>query len=297
MKKWLLTLGCLLLSLKALAVDTDNMTDEEYSQWAQGIWDKLDRQTGTITLPNGVATLNVPENFYYLSPKDAETVLVDVWGNPPSSELGQGMLFPADVTPFDAESWGVTIDYEEDGYVSDDDAADIDYDDMLADMKKDVAEESKYREKNGYGSVALVGWAEKPYYDASSHKLYWAKEMNFDHSDVNTLNFNIRVLGRKGVLVLNFIASMEQKAEINTNLETVLAIANFDEGSRYQDFNPELDKVAAYGLGGLIAGKVLAKVGFFAAALLLLKKFGVFLLAGLAWLGRKVFSGRKEKTE
>ncbi|WP_417359066.1 DUF2167 domain-containing protein [Gallaecimonas pentaromativorans] len=295
MKKWIFALFSLVICSQALAADTASMTDEQYDQWAQGVWNKLDRQTGTITLPNGVATLEVPDNFYYLSPKDAETVLVDVWGNPPSQTLGQGMLFPAGTTPFDDDSWGVTIDYEQDGYVSDSDAADIDYDDLLGSMKKDVADESAQREKNGYGAVALVGWAEKPYYDAVSHKLYWAKEMNFDHSDTNTLNFNIRVLGRKGVLVLNFIAGMDQKAEIDRNLDTVLAMANFDEGARYQDFNPEFDKVAAYGIGGLIAGTVLTKTGFFAAALLLAKKFGVFLLAGLAWLGKKMF-GKKNAT-
>ena len=32
------------------------------------------------------------------------------------------------------ESWGVTVEYEDSGYVSDEDAGDIDYGDMLKDM-------------------------------------------------------------------------------------------------------------------------------------------------------------------
>ena len=60
----------------------------------------------------------------------------------------------------------------------------------------------------------------------------------------------------------------------------MLAMANFNEGSRYADFNPDIDEVAAYGLGALVAGKVAAKVGLFAMALLVLKKFWfVFLIA------------------
>ena len=41
-----------------------------------------------------------------------------------------------------------------------------------------------------------------------------------------------------------------------------------------------MDKVAAYGIGGLVAGKVMAKAGLFAAALIFLKKFGVLIVRG-----------------
>ena len=43
-------------------------------------------ETGKITLPNGVATLDLPANFRYLSPTDTEKLLVDVWGNSPGNE-------------------------------------------------------------------------------------------------------------------------------------------------------------------------------------------------------------------
>jgi uncharacterized membrane-anchored protein len=45
--------------------------------------------------------------------------------------------------------------------------------------------------------------------------------------------------------------------------------------------------VAAYGIGALVAGKLAAKAGLFAAALVLLKKFGIFLVIGLAAFARK----------
>ena len=35
------------------------------------------------------------------------------------------------------------------------------------------------------------------------------EQIKFGDTEENTLNYNIRVLGRKGVLVLNFIAGME----------------------------------------------------------------------------------------
>jgi uncharacterized membrane-anchored protein len=108
------------------------------------------------------------------------------------------------------------------------------------------------------------------------------------------LNYNIRVLGRKGVLILNFIAGMSQKEIIDSKLDTVLSMAEFDQGSRYEDFDPDIDTVAAYGLGALVAGKVAVKTGLLAAALLFLKKFGVIVVAGVAGVFGKIF---KRKTE
>lgn len=266
---------------------------QEYQQWAQQFVNSLDYQQGEIRLPNGIATLNVPESFYYLSPEDTERVLVDAWGNPPGGET-LGMLFPSDVTPLDDASWGVTIEYEEDGYVSDEDAGDIDYAELLEQMQEDTRSINPERVEAGYQPIELVGWAATPHYNQDSHKLYWAQELQFGNDPNHTLNYNIRVLGRQGVLVLNFIAGMHQLPEIKNNLDTVLGMAQFDDGHRYSDFDPEMDAVAAYGLGALVAGKVAAKTGFLAAALLFFKKFGVFLVAGLAALGGKLLKKKKK---
>lgn len=276
-------------------VDTSEPEKAELSEkeaWAKKLWESLDRKKGDIKLDNGVATLKVPEDFYFLGAKDAQKVLTEVWGNPPNTSI-LGMIFPEASTPFDRDAWAVTIQYEEDGHVSDEDADKINYDDMLVEMKKDVQESSKERVKQGYGSIELVGWASKPYYDSIAHKLHWAKELKFGDDPDHTLNYNIRVLGRKGVLVLNFIAGMNQRSLIDSKLDQVMAMAEFDKGSSYFDFDPSIDKVAAYGLGALVAGKVLAKTGFFIAALLFLKKFGIIAIVAIGAFFRKLF-GKKE---
>ncbi|WP_428819287.1 DUF2167 domain-containing protein [Microbulbifer sp. MCCC 1A16149] len=244
---------------------------QQYIAWAQQTWDGMERRTGTVELPGGVASLEVPDSFYYLNPEDSKVVLEEIWGNP-EGELGLGMLFPMDVTPFDGDSWGVTIEYSEEGYIRDDDAAEIDYSELLQDMQASTREESAYRVENGYESISLVGWAERPYYDTEQKKLYWAKELAFGEMESNTLNYNIRVLGRKGVLVLNFIAGMSQLEDIKQSRDAVLAMTSFNPGYRYEEFDPEIDKVAAYGLGALVTGKVLAKTGLLAGLLLFLKK-------------------------
>ena len=279
----------LLISLFTNASTEVELTEEEqYLAWAETTWNSLTPKTGKIKLPNAVATLNVPDNFYYLSPKDTETVLVDIWGNPPS-QTSLGMLFPSGMTPFDNNVWAVTVEYEEDGYVSDEDADDINYSELLTQMQSDARSASEERVKQGYAAIELVGWASSPYYDAASHKLHWAKEIKFADSPVNTLNYNIRVLGRKGVLVLNFIAQIDQKKLIEANLESVLAMAEFDQGSTYSDFNPDIDEVAAYGLGALVAGKVIAKTGFFVSAIIFLKKFIIIFIVGIGTFLKRFF--------
>ena len=49
----------------------------------------------------------------------------------------------------------------------------------------------------------------------------------------------------------------------------------FNEGNTYADFDPDIDEIAAYGIGGLIAGKVLAKVGLLAGLLKFVKVIGI----------------------
>jgi len=264
----------------------------QFEAWVAQFDASLDRQTGTIALPNGVATLDVPDGYYYLSPQDSQRVLVEAWGNP-EGEPPLGMLFPAGKSPLDADSWGVTIDYSEDGYVSDEDAHEMDYAELLQEMQSSTRDESKERVRLGYEAIELVDWAAPPYYDSVEHKLHWAQELKFGDMEDHTLNYNIRVLGRKGFLRMNFIANMSQLSEINRNVDSVLAMAQFNDGYRYEQFDPEYDKYAAYGIGGLVAGKVLAKTGLLAGLLIFGKKFGVFIIAGLLGLGAKLFKRNK----
>lgn len=247
----------------------------------------LTYQQGVIELPNGIAKLNVPKGFKYLDAQQSERLLVEVWGNPKSDNMSLGILLPEGQRVTDANSYVFNIQYDEIGYVKDDDADEIDYDELLESMKKDGEEENKLRIQQGYLPIDMVGWASKPYYDADKKILHWAKELKFGDDAVNTLNYNIRILGRKGVLVLNAIATMNELPLVKKDINNVLNIVEFNDGHRYADFNASTDEVAAWTIGGLVAGKVLAKVGFFA----ILAKFGKFIFIGLLAL----FGGFKNK--
>ncbi|MFN7930523.1 MAG: DUF2167 domain-containing protein [Blastocatellia bacterium] len=281
--------------------DKEKQADKEAVDEAKAVQEfekKLKFEQGKITLKGGLATLNVPKNYRFLGPDDAQKVLVDAWGNPPR-EKPLGMLFRTGVPLIGDASWGVVITYDEEGYVKDDEAGKINYDDLMRDMKESTVAENEERQKAGYEKVTLIGWAEPPHYDKATHKLYWAQELQFGVDADHILNYDIRALGRRGVLSLNAVSSTKQLQSIRQDMQDVLTFVEFSEGNRYSDFMPGTDKVAAYGIGGLIAGKLLAKAGLFKiilAALLAAKKFVVVALVGLGAFLRKLFS-RKSSDE
>lgn len=258
----------------------------------------LQWKTGTVALDGGIATLNIPRGYRYLGPADANRVLTQAWGNPPG-EAPLGMIFPASASPLADDSWGVVVTFAEDGYVSDEDAADIDYAALLKEMQAATVEENKARTQAGYPSVDIVRWATTPRYDAAAHKLFWAEEIRFGGEPEHTLNYRIRALGRRGVLELNAVGSMGQLSAIERDMQAVLGFVSFNEGHRYADY-VEGDKVAAYGIAALVAGKVAAKAGFFKlllAGLLAAKKFLVIAVVAVFAFLRRLYTGKKSDEE
>ncbi len=256
----------------------------------------LHYQQGKIVLPGGIASLNLPASFRYLPPDDTARVLADAWGNPPGAKT-LGMIVPAEVSPLSDTGWGVIVTYDQDGHVKDDDADSIKYPDLLKDMKESVQSGNDERKRAGYPAMSLIGWAEAPSYDKRNHKLYWAKELSTDGARDNTLNYNIRVLGRNGVLVLNAVAGMSQLGAIKGDMQHVTAFTEFSDGNRYADFDSKTDKVAEYGIAALVAGGIAAKLGLFGKLLgflLLFKKVLVLALAGGASAIYKFFGGKRK---
>jgi len=270
--------------------------DDAVPKEALQLIDSLRYQSGKINVDAAHATLNLNSEFRFLDAADAQKVLSELWGNPPDDEV-LGMLVPVSAPLSDPKkSWAVVITHENEGYVSDKDAAGIDYDAMLKEMQEGTAEANAERKRLGYPEVQLVGWATKPHYDSSTNKLYWAKELAFDGGREHALNYDIRVLGRGGYLSLNAVAGMNQLHQIEGEMQKVLALTEFDPGQRYSDFNASTDKVAAYGIAALVAGAIAAKAGLFAKLFVLLlafKKFAIVGFIALAALVRKLFARAK----
>jgi len=278
-----LAASALLLCAHAFAADGDADGKAEVQKFVDG----LHFQTGTVQVPGGHATLALTPEFKFLDARDSQKVLEQLWGNPPDGSV-LGMLVPNAAPLTDDNSWAVIITYNDDGHVSDEEAAKLDYDKLLKDMQESAHDSNPERKKQGYPELELVGWAAKPHYDASTNKLYWAKELAFAGAREHTLNYDIRALGRGGYLSLNAVAHMSQLPVIQTEMPKVLAMTQFDAGQRYADFNASTDKVAAYGIGALVVGAIAAKAGLFAKLLALLLAAKKFIVIGLVAVGAAI---------
>ncbi len=183
--------------------------------------------------------------------------------------------------------------------MKDDEAGKINYSELLAQMKKDALEANPERKKAGYSEVELVGWAAPPHYDNNANTLFWPMYLRFDGVTETTLNYYIRALGRRGVLVLNAVASKSQLAVVEKEMPKLLPMLAFNEGHRYTDFIPGTDSVAAYGIGALEAGKLAVKVGRFKWLIAILLASKKLIAVGLLGVGAGIKSwfGRGKKDD
>ncbi|MFD2969606.1 DUF2167 domain-containing protein [Sphingobacterium bambusae] len=278
---------CSSLIIHGQEVDSTQATIEEIEK-------SLQYSTGTIPLERGNGILQVPKGFQFLNREQSNYVLSTLWGNPEDQDI-IGMLVPEGKGVLHANSWAFTISYDAMGYVEDKDAQEINYDEMLAETKKDLASENENRKAAGYGSVELIGWASKPYYDDSKKVLHWAKEISFQDDSLNTLNYNLRVLGRRGIYLINAVAAIDQLPEVEKSIDPIIASVNFKEGDRYADY-VDGDEVASWTVGSLVAGKILAKAGFFAVLLKFWKVIAVACVGGFSFIWKKI-TGRSRKEE
>lgn len=293
-----IVLVCLLSTVTSFAKgDKDSLQASlKMLLFADSVNGAMKYETGLVKLQNGIASLNVPKQFKFLNAEQSKFVITKVWGNPEQKGV-LGMLFPENGAPFADSNYAFVITYDEIGYVKDEDADEIDYKKMLKESQDEEPEVNKERAAQGFEPIHMIGWAQQPFYDKNKKVLHWAKELQFGSTDNSPiLNYDIRVLGRKGVLSFNAVADMSELGLVKRDIDKVLAMSSFTEGNRYSDFDSNLDKVAAYTIGGLVAGKILLKVGFWA----ILAKFAKVIIGGLVaafYAVRKFLTGRGKKEE
>ena len=264
----------------------------------------LHKQTGDVTIPAAGAVLHLGSKYYFLGPDEAKKVLVDLWGNPPSSVSDVlGLVMPADKTVLE-NSWGAVITWNDSGYVTDDDADSADYDKIMSDMRAGDPDVNTERQKAGYPAMHTVGWAQPPSYDKAAHSLIWARDFRIDGDKADLLNYDVRLLGRKGVLSMNMLWDMPHLNEVRAAAQDFGKVATFTTGATYAEYNSGTDKAAGYGLAGLVGlgvGVAVAKkLGFLGLLLVFGKKFLViFAVAGAAIAGwfRKLFRRKSDTLE
>jgi uncharacterized membrane-anchored protein len=238
-------------------------------------------------------SLDLPEGFYFLAKKEADEMMRRSGNQDDPSLLG--VVLKPD------SSWVVTVSFDAEGYIKDEDGEKLDADEILDAIREGTEEANKYREEHGFKPMHVDGWSEPPHYDRKLHHLVWA--VRGSDADGTSINYNTRVLGRRGYASLNLIDDPDKLAQSKLEAATLLGVTHFDAGARYEDFNEKSDKVAEYGLAALVAGGAgaaalkLAKVGILAkfggkllALLIAGKKAVIAVLIALGALAKRLFS-------
>jgi uncharacterized membrane-anchored protein len=176
----------------------------------------------------------------------------------------------------------VTLRYEDSGHIKDDES--LDGKELLDSIREGEEEYNEERKKLGFSPMHAAGWDEEPHYDKAKHHLVWG--LIIEAPDGGSINYNTRILGRTGFVSLNLVTDKQHLAQYKPAGALLLSKTGFEQGNAYADFNESTDKVAEYGLTGLVlggAGLGLAK----AAKIGILAKFGKGLIA-LLIAGKKV---------
>jgi len=201
------------------------------------------------------AKVKVPDGFVFAGGNDTRLIM-ETMRNPTSGrELG--FLAPA------GEDWFAVFEFDEVGYVKDDEKGSLDAEALLNSIKEGTEESNKERVRRGWSTLHVVGWETPPRYDEGTHNLEWAVRAESEGKPI--VNYNTRLLGRGGVMEVTLVTDPSTLAETLPKFKTMLAGFDFSTGQRYSEFRPG-DKMAAYGLTGLIVGggaAVLAKSGAF----------------------------------
>src|SRR5215213_1292343 len=224
------------------------------------------------------AQVKVPEGFLFAGANDTRFIMQA--NHNPVTGKEMGFVAPA------GEDWFAVFEFDEVGYIKDDDKDSLDTNALLDSIKAGTAAGNEERVKRGWPTMTIVGWETPPRYNDLTHNLEWAIRAQSEGSPV--VNHNTRVLGRGGVMEVTLVADPATLAETMPKFKTMLEGFQFKQGHKYAEFRAG-DKTAAYGLTGLIVGggtAALVKTGAFKWLWKLLVAGGVGVLA----LFKKLFS-------
>lgn len=228
---------------------------------------------GPMTAKLGdIAEINLPQGYVFAGGADARKFLE--FTHNPSSGSELGIIAPQS----DQESWFVLFEFNDLGYVKDDEKESLDAAKILANIQKDTEEANAERQKRGWKVFHVNGWYTQPFYDSETNNLTWAVNGSEDNGANPSVNYSVRILGRRGTMNVDLVLDPNDMTGTEPKFKALMSGFRFTGGNRYADF-VKGDKTASYGLTALIAGGATAvaiKTGLFAK---LWKLLVVFILA------------------
>lgn len=252
-----------------------------------------------IGLSGSLGSLNLPAGYAYFGEAKAKAQM-ERGGSTPEHAIG--LIVPAEKDG----KFAVLLRYEDTGYVSDKDAGELDPKKILESYQEGTEAQNELRKEKGIGAIHVTGWEQEPKYDTKTHVVTWSLQAKDDKNE-QFVNYNTRVLTRKGVLSVNLMCDNADLPACRPKAQDLTSKIAFNSGERYEDYK-QGDKMSTGGLVALVAGgALLAKktgliVFLWAMAkplLLFVKALGAKALALLAlpFMALKNMFGKKKSSE
>ncbi len=181
----------------------------------------------------------------------------------------------------ESQDWVIIFSYDPIGYVKDDEKESLDSQAILQSIKEATEEANKTRIERGFPALNVIGWYEEPHYDADSYNLVWTVLCEEADTQIQLVNYNIRLLGRHGVMQVVLVSDPATLATTRAYLDDIIAHFSWKQGESYAEWVAG-DKVAEIGLTALIVG------GAAAAATGLLGQIWRFIVAGVVAAGAAI---------
>lgn len=199
------------------------------------------------------AGLEIPDGFIFLAGDDTRLLMSAMGNFCNGNEVG----FLTTKAYFDTNDttsakWFVVFEFDECGYVKDDEKKDLQADAILQSFKDGTERSNVERRKRGDPGLTIIGWDIAPRYNEASHNLEWCIRAKDDNGNL-VINHNTRILGRHGVMKAILVADPNQLPVIMPEYDKRIAGFQFKTGEKYAEYRKG-DKIAKYGLAALIAG-------------------------------------------
>ncbi len=245
----------------------------------------LDWKTEGVGKLGAMASIAVPEGYRFTG-SEGTIKLMEAFGNLTSgSELGY-------IAPLDL-GWFAVFEFNDVGYVKDDERDKLDAEKILEQLQEGQQGANAELAKRGMPTLEVQGWQTPPFYNPTTKNLEWAIRLrSSDGGEV--VNYKTKLLGRRGVMDVVLVCDEEQLATVIPQYQQLIGGFAFKKEDSYAAFSKG-DKIAEYGLTGLIVGGGL----LLAAKSGLLAKLAKPLIVGVLALGaflKRIFVGKTNKT-
>ena len=269
------------------AVEQKKITDDQ--QWSKKVetlnWKNLEQKEHSKEIKKANASILILEEEIYLDNfKDIDQY--NWWNTGLAAEKESVMLIRG-------AGYTIYLDYVDEGYTKLDDWEKVNPTNFLKQMNETAKSNAEFLKKKNLDYTTKINWIFKPTLNKENNSVSYSYKVTWN-SGIETMESKNLILGKKGHLesafVINYREDLNFKEESEFSKDFVNGVI-FQDGFKHSDYKPG-DKIAAAGIGGLVAGslgvKALAKTGLLAKLL----KFWWILLAPLAFLG-KFLSGKE----